>query len=122
MSMAKKKCNAPYVRVNMNITVNFLRIAPVLLVFLLSQTAQGAGPPSRPLRAGAAAVDITPTKFPINMPGGFNANMAEKANDPLHARALVLDDGKIRIALVLVDNLGLAREITDEAKLLITRR
>ena len=45
------------------------------------------------LRAGAAAVDITPKEFPLNMPGGFSANMAESAHDPLHARALVLDDG-----------------------------
>jgi len=44
------------------------------------------------LRAGAAAVDITPTQFPVNMPGGFLPNMAEGAHDPLHARALVLDD------------------------------
>src|SRR5262249_54023238 len=74
------------------------------------------------LRAGAAAVDITPRHFPVNMPGGFSANMAEKAHDPLHARALVLDDGKTKLALVLVDNLGVAREAADEAKFLASRR
>jgi hypothetical protein len=70
----------------------------------------------RVLRAGAAAADITPREFPVNMPGGFNQNLAESAHDPLHARALVLDDGNIAIALVVVDNLGLAREVVDEAK------
>jgi neutral/alkaline ceramidase-like enzyme len=75
-----------------------------------------------PLRAGAAAVDITPKQFPVNMPGGFNANMAEKAHDPLHARALVLDDGKTQLAIVVVDNLGVGREAVDEAKFLASRR
>lgn len=69
-----------------------------------------------PLRAGAAAVDITPKQFPMNMPGGFSANLAEKAHDPLHARALVLDDGATALALVVVDNLGAGPEVLLEAK------
>lgn len=68
------------------------------------------------LRAGAAAVDITPTQFPMNMPGGFSANMAEKAHDAFHARALVLDDGKTTLALVVVDNLGAGPDVLNEAK------
>lgn len=68
------------------------------------------------LQAGAAAVDVTPQEFPLNMPGGFSANMAEKAHDPLHARALVLDDGSMRLALVVVDNLGVSPEMIEQAK------
>ncbi len=68
------------------------------------------------LRAGAAAVDITPTQFPMNMPGGFSANMAEKAHDPFHARALVLADDKTGIAMVVVDNLGAGPDVLKEAK------
>lgn len=68
------------------------------------------------LRAGAAAVDITPAQFPMNMPGGFSANMAEKAHDPFHARALVLDDGKTALAMVVVDNLGAGPDVLNEAK------
>jgi hypothetical protein len=68
------------------------------------------------LRAGAAAVDITPKEFPLNMPGGFSANPASGAHDPLHSRALVLDDGATSLVMVVVDNLGLARETIDEAK------
>ena len=70
------------------------------------------------LRAGAAAVDITPTQFPMNMPGGFSANMAEKAHDPFHSRALVLDDGETTMAMVVVDNLGAGPEVLNEAKAL----
>lgn len=74
------------------------------------------------LRAGAAAVDITPQEFPVNMPGGFSANPADGAHDPLHARALVLDDGATSLAIVVVDSLGVARESADEAKAMAAQR
>lgn len=68
------------------------------------------------LRAGAAAVDITPKDFPLNMPGGFSPNPATSAHDPLHARAMVLDDGTTTVAMVVLDNLGAGPEVVDEAK------
>ncbi len=89
----------------------------LLLVVGVSARWAGAEEPKAPdLQAGAAAVDVTPREFPLNMPGGFSANMAEKAHDPLHARALVLDDGSLRLALVVVDNLGVSPEMIEEAK------
>ena len=49
--------------------------------------------PSQPaagvLRAGAAAVDITPTQFPVIVNGGFLERRADKAHWSLHARCLV---------------------------------
>ena len=68
------------------------------------------------LRAGAAAVDITPKEFPLNMPGGFRANMAESAHDPFHARALVFDDGTMTLAMIVVDSLGASPEVLEGAK------
>ena len=68
------------------------------------------------LKAGAEVMDITPTTFPMNMPGGFNANQATKAHDPLTARALVLDDGKTKVAWVVIDHLSVPRKVTAEAK------
>ena len=68
------------------------------------------------MRAAAAAVDITPKVFPLNMPGGFSPNPAQSAHDPLNARALVLDDGKLTLAMVVVDNLGAGPDVLDEAK------
>lgn len=68
------------------------------------------------LRAGAAVVDITPVEFPVNMPGGFSANGATSAHDPLHARALVLADGTITLAMVVLDTLGAGPDVLDEAK------
>ncbi len=73
------------------------------------------------LRAGAAAVDISPQKFPVVVNGMFEERTANRAVDPLHARCLVLDDGVNRIALVVVDNCGLPRELIDQAKELATK-
>jgi len=73
-------------------------------------------------RAGAFAADVTPQRFPLNMPGGFSANLAESAHDPLHARALVLDDGKTTLATVVVDNLGLDPSLIVEAKRIASQK
>ncbi len=83
---------------------------PVLACFAL--TASGAAG----FRAGAAKVDITPPFFPVIVNGGFLEKEATKANDLLHARALVLDDGAARIAICVVDTCLMPRELIDEAK------
>ncbi len=74
------------------------------------------------LRAGAAAVDITPQDWPIRVVGNFGLTMAKSAHDPLHARALVLEDGGVKIAIVLIDSCYVKREEMDRAKVLATRR
>src|ERR1700709_1995358 len=91
-----------------------------LLLVLLSPLLRAAEPAG--LRAGAAAVDITPKEFPLNMPGGFTANMAESAHDPLHARALVLSDGATTLAMVVVDNLGAGPDVLDDAKAIASEK
>lgn len=68
------------------------------------------------LRAGAFAMDVTPLKFPISMNGNLQDAPAKKAADPIHARCLVLDDGKTRVAFVVVDNCVIRRELMDDAK------
>ena len=68
------------------------------------------------LRAGAYAQDITPTRFPVVVNGSFLANRADRAHDPLHARAIVLDDGGTRLAIVVVDSCLIPRAVLDEAK------
>jgi len=94
----------------------------MVFTFLSSTPVPAAAEGAPVLRAGVAAVDITPKDFPVNMPGGFGPNMAEKAHDSLHARALVLDDGTTKLAIVIVDNLGVARETIDEAKFIASRK
>ena len=92
-----------------------VRILFLILMGLLSKTlnnAQAAGA----LKAGAAKVDITPKKWPVFLVGSFSERGATKAFDPLHVRALVLDDGDTRVAMVVVDNCLIPREVMDEAK------
>lgn len=52
------------------------------------------------LRAGAAKLDVTPAAD--ELPERFRG-----VADPIHVRALVLDDGRTRVALVSVDVIGL---------------
>ena len=95
-------------------------VLTLLASFALALQLLAADKPA--LRAGAAATDITPADFPMNMPGGFSANMAEKAHDPLHSRALVLDDGVAPLAMVVVDNLGAGPDVLGEAKALASAK
>lgn len=73
-------------------------------------------------RVGAAAVDVSPSKLPVIVNGGFLEATASKLVDRLHARALVLDDGKTRLAIVVVDSCMLPRELIDRAKELAQQR
>lgn len=68
------------------------------------------------LDAGAAAIDITPQEFPLNMPGGFRANIATEAHDPLFARTLVLRSGETTVSLTVVDSLGVDPVLIETAK------
>lgn len=74
------------------------------------------------LKVGAAAVDVTPAMFPVLVNGGMIAHSATKATSPLHARAIVLDDGRERIAIVVVDSCMMAREFLDDVKGLAATR
>src|SRR5688572_21099028 len=100
----------------------FLSLArfSALLVLVLMQSF-GADEAKREFRAGATRVDIT-TDLGILIVGSFNPTPATHAHDPLYARTLVLDDGTTRIALVVVDNVGILQGVCDEAKRQITEK
>ena len=70
---------------------------------------------ARTLRAGAATSNITP---PLGQPivGGWTPIPAQHIHDELHARCLVLDDGKTRVVFVVCDNVGIPREVFDRAR------
>ncbi len=88
----------------------------LILIFSIALHIPLSGAASLPLKAGAAAVDVTPKEFPMNMPGGFSAKAASKAHDPLYSRAIVLDDGTTTLAIVVLDNLGAGPDVLNEAK------
>jgi hypothetical protein len=73
-------------------------------------------------RAGASAVDVSPAKLPVRVNGGFLEAKSDAVRDPLYARALVLDDGVTRLAIVVVDNCMMPRQLLDQAKALARQR
>ncbi len=87
-----------------------------LLLGLGSDLAAEQKDQAKVFRAGAHAMDITPTKFPISVNGGMQDRQATSAHDRLHARCLVLDDGSTKLVLAVCDSCMIPREILDEAK------
>ena len=86
----------------------------LLTAFVFAAALHAAGKPS--LRAGAFAADITPERWPVQVIGNFGITLVNQAHDPLHACALVLDDGKTTIAMVVVDSCYIPRALFDRAK------
>jgi len=82
-------------------------------LFMVISPAEG-GEPS--FRAGAYAQDITPLKLPISVNGGMQDRQATGVHDRLHARCLVLDDGKTKLAIAICDSCMIPREIVEQAK------
>jgi len=92
-------------------------VSIVVVSAWIAQDARGAAPSqAKPFRAGAASVDISPKQFPVIVSGGFLEQYANRLVDPLHARALVLDDGTGKIVIAIVDTLMMARELIDGVK------
>ena len=76
---------------------------------------------SAEFRAGAAAVDVTPQKFPVIVVGSMLSRTATEVHTPLFAKAIVLDDGETRLAIVVVDTCAMPRSLLDEAKTLAAK-
>src|SRR5437868_5557719 len=96
----------------------------VRIVFVIAVLCGAASPAfaQTGFRAGAFAQDITPEKFPISVNGNLADKKAESAHDPLHARCLVLDDGKMKLAVVVVDSCMIPQPIHDAAKALAQKK
>ena len=78
--------------------------------------------PSKSLRAGAAAVDITPP-LGVSLSGPISKRgPARRIVTPLHARALVLDNGSRRIAFVVCDATIIYDQVAEKAKRLVYQR
>lgn len=79
-------------------------------------------PPAGSLEVGIAAVDVTPDLSngrPVWLAGQESNRRAEGVHDPLYARALVLGDGKKKIALVAVDSIGVQYPLVQSVRELL---
>ncbi|MDG1894686.1 MAG: hypothetical protein P8J37_07240 [Fuerstiella sp.] len=74
------------------------------------------------LKAGAAVVDVTPSKFPVLVNGGMTSRSASEVVTRINARAIVLDDGREQIGIVVVDSCMMPRPLLDEAKQLAAQQ
>jgi len=93
----------------------------LMRLFLLSLvTAVSLHAADAPFQAGAATSNITP-ELGGDVVGGFLPFPATHVHDELHARCLVLDDGKSKLALVVCDLLGLHRSVSLKARELIEK-
>jgi hypothetical protein len=91
-----------------------------LLAFFVTASVFAADAPKAPLMAGAATSNITP-ELGGEVVGGFAPYPCTHIHDELHARCLVLDDGKTKLALVVCDLLGLHRSVSLKARELIEK-
>lgn len=91
----------------------------LLVIGCLIGTQLLAASPAKPgFRVGAATSNITPF-LGGKIVGNFVQLPATNIHDELHARCLVMDDGKKRLALVVCDLLGVSRDVSLEARRLI---
>jgi hypothetical protein len=95
---------------------HFVLLSLAAGVFLSESHLGAADDKCKVFRAGAFAMDITPTRLPISVNGGMQDRQATAVHDRLHARCLVLDDGTTRLAMVVCDSCAIPREVLDEAK------
>jgi len=74
-----------------------------------------------PLQAGAARIDITPP-LGSELQGHFEPRVSDAVHDPLYAKAIVLDDGERRIAIVIADLIALLGSEVEPAKAIVSER
>lgn len=99
-------------------------VVPALVALELTMPAPEAlaqASAAAPFRAGAAVANITPW-MGVSINGNMTDHKGTGAHDQLHARAIVLDDGKTRLAIVVADSCMIYREIFDVAKKLVHER
>ncbi|HEY5328986.1 MAG TPA: neutral/alkaline non-lysosomal ceramidase N-terminal domain-containing protein [Acidobacteriaceae bacterium] len=87
-----------------------------LLFFLVTGVAH-----AQDLRAGAAEVDITP---PVGaaMAGYYVPRYATGTHDPLHVKAIVIEQGGTKVAMVACDLVSLPRDLSEEARAIVQKK
>ena len=79
-------------------------------------------PAQAALRAGALVVDATPKQLPVHVNGGMRQRELGEVGSPIKVRAIVLDDGKTQLAIVVIDSCMLSRAFLDDAKMAAAKK
>ncbi len=115
MAMQPCRCNQPGRWLGPRVGAG-LRIMGLAIVGWLIVGRLATRPAQAELWAGASAVDVTPRQLPVIRNGGFLEATSDRISDPLYARCLVLAQDATPLALVVVDNCMLPRELCDQIK------
>lgn len=91
----------------------FILLSPLLLVLFSPLPSQAKM--DKIFKAGAATTNITPFLGDA-IEGGWDSTPASYVHDEIHARCLVLNDGKTSIVFIIVDNISLNSNLIDRAK------
>lgn len=94
---------------------------PACLFALLALLIFAPASAQESFRAGAATSNVTPP-LGTSINGGMTDRSATHVHDDLHARCLVLHDGRTKLAIAIVDSCMLPKEVVDEAKRIIEQR
>ncbi|MEK6235117.1 MAG: hypothetical protein N2C14_10415, partial [Planctomycetales bacterium] len=108
-------------RVTISSSSAWMKLALACVIVAGIVPGQAPAETKKVFRAGAFAVNVSPTAFPVNVNGGMRERTATKIVDPLHARCLVLDDGTTKIAIAVVDSCMIPRDLLDQAKQLASK-
>ncbi len=92
-----------------------MRELALVTSLLVIASAAGAGEVADDTRVGAAAVVITPPSG-TPMAGYYFERAAEGVHDDLFAKALVLEQGGVRVALISLDLISTPRELVEEIR------
>ena len=65
--------------------------------------------------------DATPKELPVLVNGGMTSRSIKEVGSRITARAIVLDDGKTQLAMVVVDSCMLPRAFLDEVKVSVNK-
>ena len=87
----------------------------ITLAFLLLVGPNAHAQENTDFQAGAAMSVITPP-IGTSINGGMQDRIVSNIHDETHARAIVLDDGETRLAIVVSDLCMIYRETVDQAK------
>ena len=90
-----------------------------LIAFLIHLSL--TSPAQAALRAGAYVADATPKELPVLVNGGMTSRSIKEVGSRITARAIVLDDGKTQLAMVVVDSCMLPRAFLDEVKVSVNK-